>query len=498
MKLSLTTEIVFKMSVWTIPKPDMKPLEWDEYDPDRDPPSVNYLVYDNHSAAPPGFAVRVGKKASVFLIDKMVKGKKLKIPVGLARGKKGDDPKMPLAVARERAWDLIKIAKAHGVNPKDIEESIEASELTLGQVFARYLKHLKGRAEPAKPNSILSLDKAIDKLKDWNGRKVRMITPSEVVDRFDLHAVEKGHKTAAEAMGRWATAAVAKAIEFEYHAAHGEKRAPSLTYNPFAILKTEEKYRNNKQLERDYKKKGIRNPLSFEKTVGPYIKAVWEYRHLNPVACDFVLLTLLWGMRRGESCTFKWRDRISDEQAAVDRWVDMDNRVAFVFDAKNRMDHYFPIAPCAMEILKLRRAEYDDEQVWVFPAQSSNNTKGYYSDPQVALNTIRENAGIKVVRGHDLRRTFGAACEKLGFSDRQTKRMLGHVTAGGESVNRYTEAEMSDIADRMRRVEELMFSKAPSVYNALRPKGAQRMTDKEDIVASVKPEKRTRQSKLVV
>ncbi|WP_296907969.1 hypothetical protein [Polaromonas sp.] len=96
-----------------------------------------------------------------------------------------------------------------------------------------------------------------------------------------------------------------------------------------------------------------------------------------------------------------------------------------------------------------------------------------------------------------MRRTFGAACEKLGFSDRQTKRMLGHVTAGGESVNRYTEAEMVDIADRMRRVEELLFSKAPSVYNALRPKGAPRMTDKEDIVASAKPVKRTRNSKLV-
>lgn len=116
----------------------------------------------------------------------------------------------------------------------------------------------------------------------------------------------------------------------------------------------------------------------------------------------------------------------------------MENKVAFVFDAKNLMDHYLPMGPCALEVLKLRWAEYDKDQVWVFPAQSPNNTKGYYSDPKVALDTIRDNAGIKIVRGHDLRRTFGAACEKLGFSDRQTKRMLGHVTAGGESVNRYT------------------------------------------------------------
>ena len=35
---------------------------------------------------------------------------------------------------------------------------------------------------------------------------------------------------------------------------------------------------------------------------------------------------------------------------------------------------------------------------------------------------------------HDLRRTFGAACEKLGFTDRQVKRTLGHGVAGGETV----------------------------------------------------------------
>jgi hypothetical protein len=51
------------------------------------------------------------------------------------------------------------------------------------------------------------------------------------------------------------------------------------------------------------------------------------------------------------------------------------------------------------------------------------------------------------------------------------------------------------VAARMERVEELIFSKAPSVYNALRPKGARRMPDKEDIVATALPEKRTRRTK---
>ena len=194
-----------------------------------------------------------------------------------------------------------------------------------------------------------------------------------------------------------------------------------------------------------------------------------------------MLLDLIWGMRGDECRTFKWRDRIDDAEAVTARWIDLDKRVARVNDAKNRGDHEFPIGPCAVELLKLRRAAELEGQAWVFPARSANSTKGHYSDPSVALNTVRERAGIKTVRGHDLRRTFGAACEKLGFTDRQAKRMLGHGVASGETLGRYTSPEWGDIADRMRRVEELILAAAPSVYNALRPKSAARIPDAEDV-----------------
>ena len=78
MKLSFKPEIVFKMSASTIPKPDTWPLGWDDYDPEFDSLHANYLVYDSHNASPSGFAVRVGKKAWVF-VDKTAKGKKLKV-----------------------------------------------------------------------------------------------------------------------------------------------------------------------------------------------------------------------------------------------------------------------------------------------------------------------------------------------------------------------------------------------------------------------------------
>ena len=498
MKLTLKTDTVFEMfremqgTDRYGPKGQKLPKSPNPaYDPDSLQPGekyiafhgANYLAYDEHKDAPPGFAIRVGRNAAVYLVEKRVSGRKLKIAVGLAAGKKGDQKPISLTDAREKAWELAQQAKKHGANPKDIADEIEASEWTMSQVWDAYLKYLKTKQPPITSNSEASLAKARKKFVDWDHRKVRLITADEVLDRFDLHAVTKGHRTAAEAMGRWATAAVEKAIEREVHNAHSAKRPPSLTYNPYTILRTENRYRTHTQLEREYKIKGIRNPLSFETTVAPYVKALWAYRARNPVAADFIFLTLLWGMRRGESATFQWRDRITDAEAPVSRWIDMDQRVCFVADAKNRSDHEFPISPCAFELLKRRRADQLADEKWVFPTSSPLSNKPYLSDPTQAMKTVKEAAGIKVVRGHDLRRTFGAACEKLGFSDRQTKRMLGHSISGGESVGRYTGPEWADLVLRMDRIEELILSKAPSVYNAIRPRGAPRMQDPEDVVA---------------
>ena len=95
-------------------------------------------------------------------------------------------------------------------------------------VWDFYFADLKGRARPIKKNSLDSVQKARDKLEDWEDRKVRLITGQEILDRFDLHAKAKGHKTAAEAMGRWATAAVNNAIQNEIHNAHAAGQPPTL------------------------------------------------------------------------------------------------------------------------------------------------------------------------------------------------------------------------------------------------------------------------------
>jgi len=418
----------------------------------------NYLVYDSSRKSPPGFAVRVGARAAIYLVEKMVRGKKIKIVVGLAWGKRGGEAPIPLDKAREEARAKIATAVKHGTNPNKIADEIEASELTFGMVWDRYIADLLKRARPIKKNSLDSINEARDKFKDWEDRRVRLITGQEVLDRFDLHFYDRGHKTAVEAMGRWATAAVNNAIQNEAHNAHSERRVPTLAYNPFSILITKKKYRDNIQLERDYKAKGVRNPLTFSESVGPFLVAAWAYRKNNLRAADYLILDLLWGLRGDECRSLKWREDVPDEKQHIERWVDIKRKVVFIHDSKNRDDHEFPIGPFALTLLKLRWTDRRRGVPWLFEAKMPGSRKGliyvkggkdvdpkdeeneggqwqtpsgiacetgHYGDPSVAMDTVRERAGIKVVRRHDLRRTFGAACEKLGLNDRQVKRMLG-------------------------------------------------------------------------
>ncbi|PHM20523.1 MAG: hypothetical protein CK604_06250 [Curvibacter sp. PD_MW3] len=519
MKLELTNELVQKMSLTKVP---MLGAPFDDWLPTDKP---NYLVYDTSRKAPPGFAVRVGARASVYLVEKMVRGKKLKIDVGLAKGKRGAEKELHIDRARDIARDKIAAALKHGTNPNRIAEEVEASELTLGMVWDFYIADLKGRARPIKKNSMDSVQKARDKLADWEDRKVRLITGQEILDRFDLHAKTKGHKTAAEAMGRWATAAVNNAIQNEIHNAHAAGRPPTLAYNPFTILITKKKYRDRMQLERDYKAKGVRNPLSFSTTVGPFIEQAWKYRKENQRAADFLLLDLLWGLRGDECRSLKWRDEIPDDKAHLERWVDLDKKVVYIHDGKNRGDHEFPIGPCALALLKLRKADRRKGVPWLFEAKMPGSRKGlifkkdgqevdhadpanaegewflpsgipcevgHYGDPSVALATVRERAGIKAVRGHDLRRTFGAACEKLGLADRQVKRLLGHAVGGGETLGRYTEPEWKDYVERMVKIEQTILRTAPAVYNALRPAKEPALPEAGDTVIQPGPVRKSR------
>lgn len=439
----------------------------------------NYLIRDTHREAPVGFCLRVNKKSSAYLIDKTVNGKSMKIPVGLAAGRKGSEQVISIDRARKMAFAALAEAEKLGANPRSYEKQKRADELTLGDVWDMYENFLRNRAEPAKDNTMAAVKKARDKLKDWEDLKVSKLQSQQIVDRFDLHFSTLGHPTAAEQMARWASAAIDKAIQLEAIDAKNEAREPRLVHNPFSALHALEKFRTARQLEKAYKAKGIRNPLSFDANVTPFLDALWQYRYRNPLAADFLCLSLLWGLRLGEAATFQWKERVPSNLLGKSRWIDVNMGIACISDGKNRNDHEFPIGPCALALLKIRKSMLPADTPWVFPTESATAKRPYYTDPTCAMKTmvseankgLSQDSKIKVLRGHDIRRTFGRACEMLGFTDRQTKRLLGHSVAAGEAVGRYTEPEWKEIKNRMVRLERLILGKTSHMYDALRPNG---------------------------
>jgi integrase len=370
--------------------------------------------------------------------------------------------------AREKAREGLKVAAKHGQSPTTMAKKKAADALTLGDCFDAYERYLRtGKNPPAKENSLLSMAKGRAKFADWNDRPIGSLTSKMIVERFD--ALAPAGRTAAEAASRWATAAVNRAIVDESEDAKSEGREPALVYNPFTTLKTRKKYRSRSQLAQEYKRKGIRNPMDPKVGLGKWLEAVWGKKPNNPTGADFLILVLLWGMRKNECAELKWRHRITPQEAATSSHVDLAKRLVFLYDPKNRMDHELPLAPCAAELLRRRDEDSADRtSKWVFPARSPASKTGHYSNCNSLLKYVREEAGIDVLRPHDLRRTFGRIAEDLGFPFTTIQRLLNHVRTA-DATARYVEQSWERLGERMERLEKEILGAYPTAYNALRP-----------------------------
>ena len=113
-------------------------------------------------------------------------------------------------------------------------------------------------------------------------------------------------------------------IDREKRIAANGGRSASLQANPFQVLRDEGRYRTRVQLEAHYEATGARNPLQLrDGSLGRFLEALWDKRKVDNhrTACDYLLLTLLWGTRRGEAAPLRWRHRIGREQASACSWV---------------------------------------------------------------------------------------------------------------------------------------------------------------------------------
>jgi len=167
MKLMLDQDLVLKLRLDSIPtaRPDGRLGGW-QPNPEGPGQKPNFIIYDSSPKAPVGFAVRVGKKRAVYIVEKKIDGKLQKFVVADATGAEA----VELSAARLRASEMIAETKRTGVSPGVAAAKRDAAEITLGEAWEEYKTSLTTRAEPIKDSTKNTLQNARRKLEHWTDR----------------------------------------------------------------------------------------------------------------------------------------------------------------------------------------------------------------------------------------------------------------------------------------------------------------------------------------
>jgi integrase len=156
--------------------------------------------------------------------------------------------------------------------------------------------------------------------------------------------------------------------------------------------------------------------------------------------CDFFAIAALTGRRVSNVRELKWEN------------IDLESRV--IIDApeamKNNEPNICPLSDTVLEILRRRKAESDEDAVYVFPGRRPGMP---IMNPDHAWDEIRVAASIKHVRIHDLRHNAASWASGAGHSQATIGKFLSQKSV--QSTNRYTHANVEDAAKASRSVEEM-------------------------------------------
>lgn len=146
-----------------------------------------------------------------------------------------------------------------------------------------------------------------------------------------------------------------------------------------------------------------------------------------------------------------------------------------VREVKKETNDYMRIAKAQREVHRVEQKA--DRMKWVFPARSTRSKDGYYSDSKSIIKNVRVDAGMLDLRQeidvgltpHDLRRTLGRFAEAL-LTGRIVSDMLNHKVHNGTAnvTDLYNEQEWGVLRDAFAKVEEVMISTSPRVWNILK------------------------------
>ena len=155
---------------------------------------------------------------------------------------------------------------------------------------------------------------------------------------------------------------------------------------------------------------------------------------------DFLRLALLTGARKGSLLRMKFAD------------VDLARAVWTIpaIDSKSKVPIHVPLMPEAIKVIHVRLAAAGDRE-FIFPGRHG---KGHLKEPTKLIAAVFEAAGLKNIRLHDLRRTFGSWQAIGGSSELLIGKSLGHRSTASTAV--YARLTLDPVRQSIERATNAM------------------------------------------
>lgn len=346
----------------------------------ENPGGKPYRFRDGSPGAPIGFGFYVGPKGAFYEVRVKHKGQAKRISIGSVR-------ELSLATAHELAGAQRAHVRQTGEDPRErvrITSKQQAMKRkTVAEAMKLYIADLEEKRSQGKvkASSVRAVELSLERLRredvDLADKEIAKLTDEEVIEawhnlrdtamhlsnrlspqiksllkdqgewwKLDLGALVKlglpsKQAALAKSAGLAATEytmgdarrAVDMALSQARKLAAQTDRQPALVYNPFDVLGEKGMFRKTKELNKHYEQAEVRNPLGLDdaqtgqQTLPAVLKALIGRRALqggnNATGVDYLLLTLLWGARRGESSAVRWFDSCSKDELRLNlaSWV---------------------------------------------------------------------------------------------------------------------------------------------------------------------------------
>jgi len=362
-------------------------------------PEKNAVVY--HDTETAGFKLRLSQSGTyTFFINRKIKGKAERI-------KLGNFPAMTVEQARTEA-DKINGLISQGQNPNDGIRA-DRAELTLLDLFGEYLETHAKQHKKSWRNDEMNYK---NHLSQWNNKKLSHITMKDV----------KGlHSNIGKNSGHYQANRVLALLKVMFNKA--------IDWGMYELANPAQRIKQFKEVSRDR----FLQPDELQR----FFEAVADEE--NETIRDYILISLLTGARRSNVLAMQWNE-ISFERA---EWR--------IPETKNGTPHTLPLTKQAMQILNQRKSSKTNNYVF-----AGTGRTGHLVEPKKGWIRIKERAGIKDLRLHDLRRSLGSWQATTGASLPIIGKTLAHKNVSTTAI--YARLNNDPVRESMEKATSAMMN----------------------------------------